>query len=94
MAFFDEPIPGSSAVKWGQVRVAAGTRGGRDGAREAMRARQARYGQLPSSYDWSRTHARRRGPDVLARLEGDWPAPGTVTDLFGTWARARAEAAR
>jgi hypothetical protein len=26
-----------------------------------MRAWQARYGAAPFSYDWSRTHARRRG---------------------------------
>jgi hypothetical protein len=61
---------------------------------EAMRAWQGRYGRAPSSYDWSRTHARRRGPNALARLDGDWPAPGTVTHLFGTWDQARAEAAR
>ena len=62
---------------------------------EAMRAWQDRYGTLPSAYDWSRTHARRRGPDALERLQdGDWPTPGTVTDLFGTWAQARAEASR
>jgi AraC-like DNA-binding protein len=61
---------------------------------DAMRAWQQRHGRLPSSYDWSRTHARRRGGDALARLDGEWPAPGTVTDLFGTWDHARAEAAR
>ena len=61
---------------------------------EAMRAWQDRYGVLPSSYDWSRTHARRRGGDALERLQlGDWPTPGTVSDLFGTWAQAHAEAA-
>ena len=48
-----------------------------------------------SSYDWSRTHARARGGDALARLQqGDWPAPGTVTDVYGTWAAARADAFR
>jgi hypothetical protein len=42
---------------------------------EAMRAWHARYGRLPSSYDWSATHARRRGDEALTRLaEGDWPA--------------------
>jgi hypothetical protein len=62
---------------------------------EAMRAWQRRHGALPSSYDWSRTHARRRGGQAAARLEdGDWPAPSTVTDLFGTWAHARAQASR
>jgi hypothetical protein len=62
---------------------------------EAMRAWQELSGRLPSSYDWSRTHARRRGGDALVRLmDGEWPSPGTVTDLFGTWANARAHLAR
>ena len=30
-----------------------------------MRAWRARYGAAPSSYDWSRTHARRRGGEGL-----------------------------
>jgi len=60
---------------------------------EAMRDWQARYGRLPSSYDWSRTHARRRGEEPLKRLaEGEWPAPSVITRLFGTWALARAAA--
>ena len=33
-----------------------------------MREWRARYGRLPSSYDWSRTHARARGGEALARL--------------------------
>ena len=62
---------------------------------EAIRAWQERHGTPPSSYDWSRTHARRRGGDALARLQdGQFPAPATVTDLFGTWAKARAAASR
>ena len=49
-----------------------------------------RYGRLPSSYDWSRTHARRRGGEALERLRsGDWPAASVVTSLFGSWAAAR-----
>ena len=52
-----------------------------------------RYGAAPSSYDWSRTHARKRGGDALTRLnEGDWPPSATVIDLYGTWAAARADA--
>ena len=44
-------------------------------------------------YDWSRTHARRRGGEALKRLQaGEWPAPSTVTDLYGAWAAARADA--
>jgi AraC-like DNA-binding protein len=61
----------------------------------AMREWRDRYGQLPSSYDWSRTHARRRGGEALERLaRGEWPAPSVVTRLFGTWAAARADASR
>ena len=46
-----------------------------------------------SSYDWSRTHARRRGDDALKRLQaGQWPAPSTVIDLYGAWAAAVADA--
>ncbi len=57
---------------------------------EAMREWQARYGRLPSSYDWSRTHARWRGGEALRRLgEGKWPAPSVVNSLFGTWTAAR-----
>jgi hypothetical protein len=51
---------------------------------EAMGAWRARYGRLPSSYDWSRTHARRRGGEALERLAGGaGPAASVVTDLFG-----------
>jgi hypothetical protein len=50
----------------------------------------AKYGKLPSSYDWSRTHARQRGGVALRRLgEGQWPAASVVTALFGTWQAAR-----
>jgi AraC-like DNA-binding protein len=74
--------PDAIAPRWTRQRV-----------RDAMLAWRDRYGEPPSSYDWSRTHARRRGGQALARLaEGDWPAPGTVTDLYGTWAAARADA--
>jgi hypothetical protein len=65
----------------------------RDAVRQAMRLWRSQYGTPPSSYDWSRTHARNRGGDALARLNaGDWPPPATVTDLYGTWAAARADA--
>ena len=65
----------------------------REQVREAMRAWRARYGAAPSSYDWSRTHARRRGGEALKRLQaGEWPAPSTVTDLYEAWAAARADA--
>jgi hypothetical protein len=65
----------------------------RERVREAMRTWLERYGSRPSYDDWSRTRARRRGGQALARLsEGNWPAPGTVTDVYGTWAAARADA--
>jgi hypothetical protein len=58
-----------------------------------MRDWQRRYGRPPSSTDWSRTLARRRVGQALKRLEvRDWPSPSTVTDLYGSWAAARADA--
>src|SRR6266700_8272766 len=39
----------------------------RERVREAMRGWRARYGAVPSSYDWSRTHACRRGGEPLKR---------------------------
>ena len=74
--------PGAIAPEWTRERV-----------REAMRAWRARYGAAPSSYDWSRTHARRRGGEALKRLRaGEWPSPSTVIDLYGSWAAAVADA--
>jgi len=50
-----------------------------------------RYGGLPSSYNWSRTHARPRRGEGLERLaRGEWPSASVVVSLFGTWAAARA----
>jgi len=61
--------------------------------RDAMHAWREAFGRAPSSTDWSRRHARRRGGEALRRLQdGDWPAPSTVIDLYGTWADARADA--
>jgi len=58
-----------------------------------MRAWQARYGSPPSSTDWSRTNARRRGGEALQRVEqGAWPATSTVIEVYGSWAAARASA--
>jgi AraC-like DNA-binding protein len=57
----------------------------------AMREWRERYGRLPSSYDWSLTHARRRGGEALDRLSrGDWPSASEVSTVFGTWGAARA----
>jgi hypothetical protein len=60
---------------------------------DAMRAWQERYGRLPSAYDWSRTHARRRGGEALSRLDdGGWPPASVVADVYGSWDAARAAA--
>ena len=58
-----------------------------------MREWRERYGRMPSSYDWSRTHARRRGGAALEQLaRGEWPAASVVSRLFGTWAAGRTAA--
>ena len=74
--------PGAAERKWTRERV-----------REAMRRWAELYGRAPSSYDWSHTHARRRGERALRRLEtGDWPSAATVNGLYGTWAVALSDA--
>jgi AraC-like DNA-binding protein len=56
----------------------------------AMLEWRERYGRLPSSYDWSGTHARRRDGQALERLRSRGrPAASVVTSVFGTWAAAR-----
>jgi hypothetical protein len=67
--------PGAIAREWTRERVLA-----------AMRAWHARCGSPPTSYDWSVSHASRRGPEAHDRLQdGSWPAPSTVSELYGTW---------
>ncbi len=74
--------PGAIERRWTRERVL-----------DAMLEWRARYGGLPSSYDWSRTSAGCRGGDALARLrQGDWPSASVVTSVFGSWANARAAA--
>ena len=74
--------PGAIGRRWTRPRVL-----------EAMREWRLRHGRLPSSYDWSRTHARRRGGEALERLrQGDWPSASVVTRVLGSWAAARAQA--
>src|SRR5262249_28310913 len=61
--------PGAIAPRWT-----------RDLVLEAMCAWRDLYGRLPTSYDWSKTHARRRGGEAVARLaRGEWPAASVVT---------------
>jgi AcrR family transcriptional regulator len=75
--------PGAIDRRWTRERVL-----------DAMRDWRDRHGRLPSSYDWSRTHARRRGGEALERLStGDWPSAGVVTAVYGSWKAARAAAA-
>ena len=72
--------PGATATRWTPARIC-----------DAMRAWRDCYGRLPTSYDWSRTHARRRGGQALERLDGcDWPSASVVSHVFGTWEAARA----
>ncbi len=76
--------PGAIERRWTRERVL-----------DAMLRWSTRYGPLPSSYDWSRTHARRRGGEPLERLgTGDWPSAGVVTAVYGSWKAARAAAAK
>ena len=57
---------------------------------EAMLVWELRCGRLPSSYDWSLTHACRRGGEVLRRLNhGRWPSASVVTAVWGSWSAAR-----
>jgi AraC-like DNA-binding protein len=71
--------PGAIQRKWTRELVLA-----------AMLDWQNRYGRLPSSYDWSSTHASRRGGVALERLnEREWPPATVVGRLFGSWERVR-----
>jgi hypothetical protein len=74
--------PGAIAPRWTRERVIS-----------AMLEWRERYGRLPSSYDWSRTHARRRGGEAMRRLRaGDWPSASVISGLFGSWVAARSAA--
>jgi hypothetical protein len=65
----------------------------RESVLAAMGECGGRYGWLPTSYDCSRTHARRRGGAARARLaDGRWPAASVVSSVFGSWAAAQAAA--
>jgi AraC-like DNA-binding protein len=76
--------PGAIGRRWTRQRVL-----------DAMLEWRARFGQLPSSYEWSRTHAHRRGGEPLERLSaGDWPSASVVSGVYGSWKAARAAAAK
>ena len=66
--------PGAIQRRWTRELVLA-----------AMREWRDRYRMLPSSYDWSRTHAHRRGAGALKRLgDGDWPPASLIEAIFET----------
>ena len=74
--------PGAIERRWTRERVL-----------EAMRAWRARYGRLPSSYDWSRpTRAVAAATRSSGCNDGDWPSASVVTSVLGSWAAARAQA--
>jgi hypothetical protein len=76
--------PGATQPKWTREVVLV-----------AMLEWMNQYGCLPSSYDWSRTHAKRRGGVALSRLSEDqWPPASVVSKLFGSWRAARQEGTR
>jgi hypothetical protein len=65
----------------------------RDQVRAAHRRWYERYGFVASSYDWSATHARRRGGAALERYQsGHWPSGSVIRRLYGSAADARADA--
>jgi hypothetical protein len=65
----------------------------RERVRGAHRAWYERFGFVASWYDWSGTHARRRGGAALERFEaGAWPSGPVIRRLYGTQAAARADA--
>jgi hypothetical protein len=75
---------------------AIGRRWTRDGVLAATGEWRERYGRVRTSYDWSVTHARRRGGEAPRHLEAEeWPPASVVTSVFGSWrtARTAAEAA-
>jgi AraC-like DNA-binding protein len=74
--------PGAIERRWTGQRVL-----------DAMVEWRASYGRWPSSYDWSVTHARRRGGEAFERLlEGEWPPASVVTAVCGNWPTARTQA--
>src|ERR1700760_361194 len=53
---------------------------------DLQRFRQARFGRMPTLYDWSRTHARQRGGEAVAHLaEAEWPAASRASAASAGW---------
>ena len=81
-AFCKKCHPGAVALKWTCKHI-----------REAMRARQQRCDNPPTSYHWSPTHAGRRGHEALLRPQDDeWPPRSTANELYAGWTASRADA--
>lgn len=79
------PLPALQAAIGAAVDARAGPR--------RAPTRYERYGFVASSYNWSGSHARRRGGTALARYEsGDWPTGPVIRRLYGSAANARADA--
>jgi hypothetical protein len=65
----------------------------REQVRAAHRRWYACYGFVASSYDWSGTHAGRRGGAALERYQsGDWPSGSVIRRLYDSAAEARNDA--
>jgi hypothetical protein len=65
----------------------------RERVRSAHRVWYDRFGFVASSYDWSGTHARRRGGAALERYQsGSWPSGPVIRRLYRSHAAARSEA--
>jgi hypothetical protein len=65
----------------------------RETVRGAFRFWVEQFGFVPSSIDWSSTHAERRGGAALERYRSaHWPSRSVIGRLYGTWAAARADA--
>jgi hypothetical protein len=80
----DAKRPPEATLKWPAVLVL-----------ERILEWQALYGAWPNGYDWTRTHAVRRGGEHLTRWStGHWPDAQTVRRLYYTFPLAVAAARR
>jgi hypothetical protein len=65
----------------------------REKVRAVHRIWHERYGFVATAYDWSGTHARRRGGAALERYEaGEWPSGPVIHRLYGSPGAARVDA--
>jgi hypothetical protein len=67
----------------------------RESAIAAYRDWWARFCMAPTSTDWNRTAAFRRGESAVARFSsGRWPTSSVIVRLFGSWGQFIAAARR